>query len=83
MYATCIGLILKGYNIYEKTHAPLYNALLQQDEEPAVETKVSTEGGAVVVVTNNGKKRKTLKDFMNGIKDGLVDLFKEEGDQHL
>lgn len=84
MYATCIGLILKGYNIYEKTHDPLYNVLHHTEgESPVVETQINSDGDAVIVVTGANKKRKTLKDFMNGIKDGLVDLFKEEGDQHL
>jgi hypothetical protein len=29
------------------------------------------------------KGRRTLSDFMNTIKDGLIDLFKEEGDKKL
>jgi hypothetical protein len=29
------------------------------------------------------KGRRTLSDFMNTIKDGLIDLFKEEGDKQL
>jgi ERCC4-type nuclease len=48
-----------------------------------VETEVETEQGDVVVAAVPTKGRKTLSDFMNTIKDGLIDLFKEEGDKQL
>jgi len=35
------------------------------------------------VASNPIKRTKTLSDLMNKMKDGLIDLFKEEGDNHL
>ena len=82
MYATCIGLILKGYNVYENNQNklnPHANKTIAK-----VETEVqSDEAGDVVVTAVPTKGRKTLSDFMNTIKDGLIDLFKEEGDKQL
>jgi cell division protein FtsA len=93
MYSTCIGLILKGYNDFEnknkqfeenfrKVQVPaslqqpaVPEVLAQEDEMEAVmmeETKVS-----------KSKERKSLKTFMDSFKNGLIDLFKEEGDSHL
>jgi hypothetical protein len=31
----------------------------------------------------NVKPRKNLKEFMNSFKEGIIDLFKEEGDKVL
>ncbi len=82
MYSTCIGLILKGYNVYENNLNRLHveqkrtelRSLLSQAEIQKVEElekPLETKG------------RRTLSDFMNTIKDGLIDLFKEEGDKQL
>jgi len=81
MYATCIGLILKGYNVYENNQNKLNpNAnkavVKEENEAPKEETDVIINSGPI-------KGRKTLSDFMNTIKDGLIDLFKEEGDKQL
>ena len=81
MYATCIGLILKGYNVYENNQNKLYthaNTTVLKNE--AIE---NVEQEEVVVHAVPTKGRKTLSDFMNTIKDGLIDLFKEEGDKQL
>jgi hypothetical protein len=44
---------------------------------------VSEQDDTVVVEAVPVKGRKTLSDFMNSIKDGLIDLFKEEDDKQL
>ncbi|MBI2731550.1 MAG: cell division protein FtsA [Sphingobacteriales bacterium] len=82
MYSTCIGLILKGYNVYENT-----NNKLNGDAKPLQDVK---EEESVVEITNEEgistikvKKRKSLKGFMDSIKDGLIDLFKEEEDTRM
>ncbi len=81
MYSTCIGLILKGYNVYENSQ----NRLLEKEAEaaqpitPAVELPSEPEG-QVVIGVSGGKSRRTLKDFMESIKTGLIDLFKEEAE---
>jgi len=86
MYSTCIGLILKGYNDYE-------NKNKQFDEQfKRVEVPGSLKGQPVdetvgTVEEENGevkvKQRKSLKTFMDGFKNGLIDLFKEEEDAKL
>jgi cell division protein FtsA len=81
MYATCIGLIMKGYNVYENN----YNRLHPEEKRPMVRPNksVSEQDDTVVVEAVPVKGRKTLSDFMNSIKDGLIDLFKEEDDKQL
>ncbi|MFN6374294.1 MAG: cell division protein FtsA [Chitinophagia bacterium] len=83
MYATCIGLILKGYNIYESNYKRMYPEAQKTILKPiatgvVTEPEVTPEDTSVPV-----KKRKTLSDFMNSIKHGLIDLFNEEGDNKL
>lgn len=84
MYSTCIGLILKGYNDYENKNKQfeqtfkkvvIPNGLQQQ---PTDETLDVVENEMV-----KSKQRKTLKGFMDGFKNGLIDLFKEEEDAKL
>ena len=84
MYSTCLGLILKGYNVYENSH----NKLRQEEAaieipttEPYVETvpERSMQGRTVMRV----KGARSLKTFMDSIKDGLIEMFKEEGDRNL
>jgi cell division protein FtsA len=82
MYSTCIGLILKGYNVYENN----LNRLHVEQKRTALRTRLSeTEVLKEEEVEQpvEVKGRKTLSDFMNSIKDGLIDLFKEEGDKQL
>lgn len=85
MYSTCIGLILKGYNDYENNNKQFEESFkkiavpenLQQ--QPVDETlDVEAENKPVKI-----KQRKTLKGFMDGFKNGLIDLFKEEEDAKL
>jgi cell division protein FtsA len=84
MYATCIGLILKGYNVYENDNNQLKPAFGNEEAqlEGVAETTDVTESpdGTMVVRV---RRRKSLKGFMDSIKDGLIDLFKEEEDSHL
>lgn len=89
MYSTCIGLILKGYNDYEnkskqfeenfrKVSVP---ASLQQPVHE--EALVEEDAVAIEKPVQKVKERKSLKTFMDSFKNGLIDLFKEEGDSHL
>jgi cell division protein FtsA len=84
MYATCLGLILKGYNDYENKRkqfelqyakinipAHLQQAGTDEEEETLVENK------------NVVKPRKTLKSFLDSCKNGLIEMFKDEGDSEL
>jgi cell division protein FtsA len=80
MYATCIGLILKGYNVYESS----LNELKSENVNSTViveSTENQQEKEVVIKMIN--KKPKTFKEFMTSIKGGVIDLFKEEGDLKL
>jgi cell division protein FtsA len=83
MYSTCIGLILKGYNVYENTENRLHGSKQMEkhasDRLPQPAETVESDDFSGIRVP----KRKSLKGFMDSIKDGLIDLFKEEGDAHL
>jgi cell division protein FtsA len=84
IYATCIGLILKGYNVYENSQNRLHS-------DPVF--VVDTPGQSGVIIESEKDisstpappihKKKSLKDFMDSIKHGLIDLFKEEEDKSL
>ena len=85
MYSTCIGLILKGYNDYENSNKPFEENFIHVrvpqglQQEVAVDTDTNEEENKSVKM----KQRKTLKAFMDGFKNGLIDLFKEEEDAKL
>jgi cell division protein FtsA len=86
MYATCIGLILKGYNVYENNQNrlnPDHNRLQVKPLKQKATEETALEPTETVPGPIDTKNRKTLGDFMNSIKDGLIDLFKEEGDKQL
>ncbi len=82
MYSTCIGLILKGYNVYENNQNVLRGYEVETKEEVVEETVTTNQQGEDVVIRVK-KRRKSLKGFMDSIKDGLIDLFKEEEDAKL
>jgi cell division protein FtsA len=84
MYATCIGLILKGYNVFENNENLLHDgprAKVVAAENEETEVNIDREEGIGVVKVR--RRKKNLKNFMDSIKDGLIDLFKEEEDSHL
>jgi cell division protein FtsA len=97
MYSTCIGLILKGYNDYENKNKqfeenfrrvdvpaslqqPVIQDVVVDAELPVEELVLETEGA---IKMSKSKDRKSLKTFMDSFKNGLIDLFKEEGDTNL
>lgn len=90
MYSTCIGLILKGYNDYENTlknqaEKRIFSAPPPMEEDkPIMENKHDKsrkEKSRLKKV--DMESRKSLKDFMDSMKKGLIDLFKEEEDANL
>src|SRR6188472_1453630 len=78
MYSTCIGLILKGYNVFENNQNTLRGIPTPAKEETIEETVTMQDGHDVVIQVK--KRKKSLKGFMDSINDGLIDLFKEEED---
>ena len=85
-YSTCIGLILKGYSDYEHQRKQFEHNYARV-EVPANLRKNETEKEETTVeelhLPEKPKSRKGLKDFWGKFKDGIIDLFKEEEDQHL
>lgn len=84
IYATCIGLILKGYNVYENSQNRLHSDPVFVVDTPGqsgviIESEKDISGTPVPLI----HKKKSLKDFMDSIKHGLIDLFKEEEDKSL
>lgn len=82
MYSTCVGLILKGYSVYENNQNRLNPERLRTPLKPEVEVEQQPVP-EIVIKPIPVKERKTLKGFMDSIKGGLIDLFKEEGDNTL
>ena len=83
MYSTCIGLILKGYNVYENSPQFL-NKIFEEPEVvvapsnptlPFLDEIVEEE-----IEIKRVKGRTKLKDFIYSFKTGLIDMFKEEDD---
>ncbi|MFZ4058233.1 MAG: cell division protein FtsA [Ferruginibacter sp.] len=89
MYSTCIGLILKGYNDYENKNQERFDERFVKIEvpeelnEPAVEEMIDEVATQQTEINKLGKKRKSLKEFLDSFKYGLIDMFKEEEDARL
>ncbi len=87
MYATCLGLILKGYSDYEYKYKEfnekykkieMPKKLKAQPIEPTTQQEaVTTTEPTSVDVTDRKQKMK----FWDKFKDNLIDLFKEEEDK--
>jgi cell division protein FtsA len=86
MYATCIGLILKGYSVYENNQIrldPDKNRIQVKPVSPIERESELPEPAEEDFKAVNGRRGRTINEFMNSIKHGLIDLFKEEGDKQL
>lgn len=88
MYSTCIGLILKGFNVYENSQ----NKLLQPEQHVIDPSVIQVPQIQDLEVVNNGKEKnlrikgsgkKTIADFLDSIRSGLVHMFDEEGDRKM
>ena len=75
MYSTCIGLILKGLNVYENSLNGIKKEKVNDVE--SIE-QVKTELEQEVVHISVGRKPRSLKEFMDKIKGGLIDIFNED-----
>ncbi|HTI07660.1 MAG TPA: cell division protein FtsA [Puia sp.] len=86
-YATCIGLILKGYSDYEHNRKQ-FDKEYKKVEVPDNLKKgtASLDAAALSQELSQQEKvrnRKGIKDFWGKFKDGIIDLFKEEEDHAL
>ncbi len=92
MYATCIGLILKGYDDYERNRklftkqfkmVEIPKELKKEIQEiPVQDSVVRDIKEEPVEVTARTKKLAGLNGFWGKFKDNLIDLFKEEEDKN-
>lgn len=79
MYSTCIGLILKGLNVYENSQNSMRHKnvdVIVNKEDKVIVAVADTDKTEIAPVP--GQKPRTLKDFMDKIKVGLIDIFNEE-----
>lgn len=81
MYATCVGMILKGYHDYERNQLKNNPGYIKITAPRAVTEETVTEevaDSATGETSVNIRKRKTLRSWMDSFKTGLIDLFREE-----
>lgn len=90
MYATCIGLILKGINDYENTQRKNSERIIKNPRHDSFnpgllveDAPISDEEGKMLGKGLQTGSRKSLKNFMDSMKKGLIDLFREEEDAKL
>ncbi|HEY0272371.1 MAG TPA: cell division protein FtsA [Chitinophaga sp.] len=93
MYATCTGLILKGYNDYENDRRALednfvkINTYKAKEQAAAAalaseisEETVSTPTEAQVMERKVKERNASLKSFLDKMKTKIIDMFTEEED---
>jgi cell division protein FtsA len=84
-YATCIGLILKGYSDYENNRKQFEQTHGRLEVPDNLKRPELVEEIAMDEIIGEGrmKNRKGIKDFWGKFKDGIIELFKEEEDRVL
>jgi len=90
-YATCIGLILKGYSDYEHNRKQFetdYRKVevpdnLRKAEAAEAQQQEDATLARELLQQEKVRNRKGIKDFWGKFKDGIIDLFKEEEDHAL
>ena len=85
-YATCLGLILKGYDDYEHKRKQFESVFHKVEVPEGLKTVLEEE--VPVEVEANGpamtsERRKGMSNFWGKFKTSLIEIFKEEEDQHL
>jgi cell division protein FtsA len=89
MYSTCLGLILKGYDDYDRNPSGFEKNYLkysiqqlpnlQTEEAPQPEPREEESVPPVVVKD----RTKGLKGLWGSVTNGLIDMFKEDDDTKL
>jgi len=84
-YATCLGLILKGYDDYEHKRKQFETTFRKVEVPEGLKTireevPVEVEANGSVATT---ERRKGMSNFWGKFKTSLIEIFKEEEDQHL
>lgn len=85
MYSTCIGLILKGYSDYENKRKEFDSKFKKVVVPETLKNAglVAETAAFAAIDTVDTRKRKGLNNFWDKFKDGIIDLFKEEGDMEI
>ena len=83
-YATCLGLILKGYDDYEHNRKQFETEFRKVEVPQGLKASDAKEEAIVEVDTNNEAvktaPRKGISNFWGKFKNSLIDIFKEEED---
>lgn len=87
MYATCLGLILKGYDDYEKQRKSFNNTYVHV-AVPSIFEKTGTVNEEEKEIEHELPKepkapKKRNKSIWDNFKKSLLDLFEEEADQEM
>jgi len=84
-YATCIGLILKGYSDYEHNRKEFEKEFRKVDVPENLKKVEAQQEEALSqeMLQQERVRSRRGKDFWGKFKDGIIDLFKEEEDQKL
>ncbi len=83
-YATCLGLILKGYDDYEHNRKQFTRDFKQIVVPDNLKDHGMSEEPVEVLNDNEPEKpRKSMSSFWGKFKNSLIDIFKEEEDHHL
>ncbi|TCZ69914.1 cell division protein FtsA [Flaviaesturariibacter aridisoli] len=86
-YSTCLGLILKGYDDYEHNRKQFekdFRVVEIPDnlrQQPADTDDVAVQTHTMVVPAETAVKQRAR--FWDKFRNSLIDIFKEEEDQHL
>ncbi len=82
-YATCLGLILKGYDDYEHKRKQFEGTFrkveIPQGLKSAYAEELAVEANGTIAI----EPRKGMGNFWGKFKNSLIDIFKEEEDHHL
>jgi cell division protein FtsA len=80
-YATCLGLILKGYDDYEHKRKQFESTFKKVEVPEGLKSALAED--VVVVPSETAEPRKGMSNFWGKFKNSLIDIFKEEEDHHL
>jgi cell division protein FtsA len=88
MYATCLGLILKGYNDYEHQYKEFTEKFKKVEvpdtlKEKQEEDKLSKEEDKSIDITYRAKKLRFWDSIGTKLKQNIIDLFKDENDKSI
>ena len=81
MYATCIGLILKGYSDYEHQYKQFSETFKRVEVPKVLKADTAPQEPLVAAVEKAAIKERNKLKFWDKFKDNLIDLFKEEEDK--